>query len=135
MKAWLLLGGLLLLLSISANVRFIVGSRATLRQGSGVAGLSQENSYLFVSPLKARADGKDRIRLSVIVLDAQGKGVSNQDVMVTTKPSIPYEGIQIKTDLYGRAVYDLYTTSVGSYEITANVAGNRIGEPVTVQFE
>ncbi len=132
MKAWLLLAGLLLLLSISANVRFIVGSRATSNSTSLV---SQENSYLFVSPLKARADGKDRIRLSVIVLDAQGKGVNNQDLVVTTKPSIQYEGVQAKTDLYGRAVFDLYTTSVGSYEITASVAGRTIGEPVTVQFE
>lgn len=132
MKTWLLLAGLLLLLSISANVRFIIGSKASSNSSSLV---SQENSYLFVSPLKARADGKDKIRLSVIVLDAQGKGVSNQDVMVTTKPSIQYEGIQTKTDLYGRAVYDFYTTSVGSYELSAQVAGNGIGEPVTVRFE
>ena len=132
MKALLILIALLLLLSLTANVRFLLGSRAS---SSGSPFISHENSYLFVSPLKARADGKDRIRLNVVVLDSQGKGVANQSLTVTTKPTILYEAIQQTTDLYGRATFDFYTGTKGQYEVSAEAAGVAIGEPVTVVFE
>ena len=42
--------------------------------------VSLENSYLFASPLQAKADGKEKIRLTVFVLSGQGLGVQNQKI-------------------------------------------------------
>ena len=99
---------MLLLMSVFANVRLIISSRAT---GSG--DYSAENSYLFASPIVARANSSDKIRITVFVLNSQGLGVANQPVMLNKSPDLIIQQHNSLTDSYGRAIFDLSTTVRG----------------------
>jgi len=122
---------LLLVLSFSANLRFIFMSRASSSGGN----FSTENSYTFISPLEALANSTDKIRLTVILLNAEGRGVPNVEVTLDRSPEVVIEQVQPRTDSYGRAFFDLFTSKSGDYFVTASVAGRKVGESMTVRFK
>lgn len=120
---------LLLLLSIFANVRLIVSGRA-----SSSSTFSAENSYIFASPLIARANNTDKIRVTVFVLNHQGLGVANQQVLLNKSPELLIEQQNSLTDSYGRAIFDLSTTVGGEYVIEAVVDNTKLSESVKIKF-
>lgn len=122
---------LLLSLSIFANVRLIIFSRAS---STGVD-FSVENSYLFASPLEARANGQEKIRVTVFVLNREGRGMSNQQILLNKSPELVLEQINSLTDTYGRAVFDLSTTKPGEYMIAATLEGKSLGESLKIIFK
>ncbi|MCR4330076.1 MAG: hypothetical protein NUV65_06050 [Candidatus Roizmanbacteria bacterium] len=124
---------LLLLLSIGVNIRFLYSSKAA--EPNQVQLVSTTNSYMFLSPVTAQANDTERIRVSVFVLNERGIGVSNQEVTLKTMPEVKIEAIQSVSDNYGRAIFDTYTNSPGSYTITAQVSGHTVGEAVTAIFK
>jgi len=121
---------LLLSLSLFANVRLIIFSRAS----STGLDFSVENSYLFASPLEARANGQEKIRVTVFVINREGRGVANQQIVLTRSPELVLEQINSLTDTYGRAVFDLATTRAGVYMIGATLNGNSLGESLKIVF-
>lgn len=135
MKKSLLVSGvllliLLLLLSLFANIRLILFSRAT-----STGSYSAENSYLFASPLVAKANNTDKIRVAVFLLDSQGKGVPNTEIRLNKSPNLVIEQVNSLTDSYGRAIFDLATNVSGQYPIEAIVNNTKIGEGITIRFE
>jgi len=120
---------MLLLMSVFANVRLIISSRAT---GSG--NYSAENSYLFASPIVARANSSDKIRITVFVLNSQGLGVANQPVMLSKSPELVIEQLNSLTDSYGRAIFDLSTTTSGEYVIEAVLDNTKLGQALKIKF-
>lgn len=92
------------------------------------------NSYLFASPLKAKAGG-ERIRITVFILDGQGLGVSGKRVILGKHNRIQIEEVQGLTDEVGKSIFDIYSSAPGVYQIEAAVDGKVIPQRVLVTFE
>lgn len=122
---------LLLILSLAVNVRFIFFSRAS---GALQKEFSIENSYLFISPLEAKANKLERIRLTVFVLTNEGKGLFGKAVELNKSAEIAVEQVQSQTDVYGRAQFDLLSEKAGAYSVEALVDGIKVGESINVIF-
>lgn len=86
--------------------------------------VSTVNSYVFASPVRAKAGG-DLIRVTVFILDSEGNGIFDQKVTVSTDDSsLKIKDIQSLTDETGKAVFDvssdiakIYTLSVSSNNV------------------
>jgi len=122
---------LLLAFSLFANIRLIVSSRAS---STGME-FSIENSYLFASPLEAAANGREKIRVTVFVVNREGRGVPNSQVLLRKSPELVLEQINSLTDSYGRAVFDLSTTKPGEYLVGATLSGKALGESLKLVFQ
>ena len=118
--------------SIGLNVRFLLSSQAASEAPSSI---SSENSYVFASPLMAQANGNDRIRINVFVLNSTGLGVKGQTVTLSAPGGITIMPIQSESDQYGKTVFDVTSDQNNSYVITAKVNDKKIGETVTVKFQ
>lgn len=131
---------LILLLSLIFSVYFI-SSRTTFfgkaygpPVGSNAAYIRIENCYLFASPLQAKADSKEKIRLTAFILDSQGKGVAGEAVFLNQNEKLEMNSIQAVTDDLGRAIFDLSTSSIGEYIIEAKVGNKTLPQKVKVSF-
>jgi hypothetical protein len=93
-----------------------------------------ENSYLFVSPLQAKADNKEKIRLTVFILDGRGLGVPNQIIDLQTSSQISTTEVQKITDDSGKAVFDLSSNVPGQFNISAKTNKGIIPQQVKVVF-
>ncbi len=92
------------------EVRFFT-SRADVSRAS----FSIDNSYIFSTPSQARANGQEKIRLTVFILNNQGLGVMGKKIFVGTDPLLNIEAIQGLTDSYGKAYFDISATKPGEY--------------------
>lgn len=93
-----------------------------------------ENSYLFVSPLQAKADNKEKMRLTVFILDGRGLGVPNQTVNLSTSAKISITEVQKNTDESGKAVFDLSSNIPGQFDVSAQTKNGTIPQQVKVVF-
>ncbi len=92
------------------EVKFFTG-RASISQAS----FSVENSYIFSTPSGAKANGQERIRLTVFILNNQGLGVMGKKIFIGTDPALNIEAIQGLTDSYGKAYFDISSTKAADY--------------------
>ena len=93
-----------------------------------------ENSYVFTSPLQAKADGKEKMRLTIFILDGRGIGVANQNITVQTSSKITILEIQATTDETGKAVFDLTSESAGQFNVSAITPSGTVPQQVKVLF-
>lgn len=93
-----------------------------------------ENSYVFTSPLQAKADGKEKMRLTIFILDGRGIGVANQNITVQTSSKITILEIQSTTDETGKAVFDLTSESAGQFNVSAVTPSGTVPQQVKVMF-
>lgn len=93
-----------------------------------------ENSYLFASPLRAKADGMEKIRLTVFLLDGNGMGVAKKTVEVNRETNLNVEEIQKVTDDSGKAVFDISAAVSGQYFLAAKTEGKEMAQKVRVVF-
>lgn len=98
------------------EVKFFTG-RASVSQAS----FSIDNSYIFSTPSQARANGQEKIRLTVFILNNQGLGVLGKKIFIGTDPSLNIEAIQGLTDNYGKAYYDISAIKAGEYFLEIRV--------------
>jgi len=92
------------------QTKYFIG-RASISQQS----FSVDNSYLFVSPLNASANGVEKIRITVLILSNQGLGVAGKKVALSPNKSIVLETIQGLTDSYGKVIFDASSNVAGEY--------------------
>jgi hypothetical protein len=94
------------------------------RAGITSYSFSIDNSYLFVTPLRARANSQEKVRITAFVLNNQGLGVMGKKVFVSADPNLAIESIQGLTDAYGKAFFDVSASKGGEYylEITVDDA-------------
>lgn len=92
------------------EVQFLT-NRASIKTVS----FSVDNSYVFITPLRARANGQEKIRLTVFVLDDQGLGVMGKKVVLDQDEALNIENIQALTDNFGKAYFDITASKVGEY--------------------
>jgi len=98
------------------EVRFFT-SRADISQAS----FSIDNSYIFSTPSQARANGQEKVRLTVFILNNQGLGVLGKKIFIGTNPSLNIEAIQGLTDNYGKAYFDISSSKAGEYFLEIKV--------------
>ena len=92
------------------EIKFFTG-RASVSQAS----FSVDNSYIFSTPSGARANGQEKIRLTVFILNNQGLGVMGKKIFIGTDPALNIEAIQGLTDSYGKAYFDISATKPAEY--------------------
>lgn len=134
----LLLVALLILLLSLGGLIFFISQRTSLfgrayTPASGGA-VSVENSYLFASPLSARADGQEKIRLTVFLLDSQGRGVAGEAVFLGQDERLSIYPTQPLTDELGRAFFDISATAAGEYLMEARVGSKVLPQKVKLTF-
>jgi len=111
------------------EVRFFK-SRASVSQAS----FSVDNSYLFISPLRAKANGQEKIRITVFVLNNQGLGVLGKELFLSPNPDLSVDIIQGKTDNFGKAVFDVASTKPGEYYLEVFVDGQKLPQKARLSF-
>lgn len=114
---------------IPKNIVFF--SKAT---SSNNAIVTLENSYLFASPIQAKADGLERIRITVFILDNRGLGVSNRIVTLNLPQHLINVRVQPITDESGKAIFDLLSSTPGSYDISAITDNRELPQKLRVVF-
>lgn len=125
-----LLVGLIVALLLSFRTTTYIG-KATFYNTSPI---TLENSYLFVSPLQAKGDGKELIRVTVFLLDNRGLGVGNQTVELIRPQTLTVVDTQPITDDTGKAVFDVSSTSTGRFELSARTNGKDIPQKARAVF-
>jgi len=97
---------------------------------------SIDNSYIFISPLRAKAsqDNNEKIRVTIFVLNNQGLGVLGRSVNLELSPFIKIEAIQAITDDYGKAVFDVSSSKIGEYYLGITVDGTDLKQKAHLTF-
>lgn len=94
----------------------------------------KENSYLFASPIQAKADGQEKIRITVFLLDSNGLGVSQQAVSLKVPFPLQIETLQSTTDDLGKATFNLFSTTPGKFEISASTLNFVLSQKINLLF-
>lgn len=123
-------------IALIASLFVVVRTTTTYQRASGSSSRSTvlENSYLFASPLQAKADGKEMIRLTVFLLDGRGLGVGNQTVALKLPNSVTITNQQEITDQSGKAVFDLSSATAQTINVTATTNNLTLPQKVRVVF-
>lgn len=96
---------------------------------------SIDNSYLFISPLKAKANGQEKIRITVFVLNNQGLGVLGKKVEIDNDKNLKIEITQGLTDNFGKAVFDISSNMGGEYYLEVKVDGKALSQKAHLSFD
>ena len=129
---------LILLFSLGFGV-FFIGQRTAFwgrafTPGAGVGEVALDNSYLFASPLSAQAGGKEKIRVTVFLLDSQGRGVPGKVVFLGQDEKLKIDSVQAVSDNLGRALFDISSASPADYLIEARVDNQVLPQRVKLNF-
>lgn len=95
---------------------------------------SVDNSYLFVTPLRAGATGQEKIRLTVFLLNDQGLGVQGKNIVLGQDEALKIENIQALTDDYGKAYFDVSTTKAGEYYLKVMIDNITLKQEAHLSF-
>ena len=104
--------------------------RASVSQAS----FSVDNSYVFLTPLRAKANSQERIRVTVFVLNNQGLGVLGKSVTIGNDPNLTIEGIKARTDNYGKATYDISSSKPGEYFLEIKIEDTLLPQKAHLSF-
>ena len=104
------------------------------RASISATSFSVDNSYVFVSPLKASANGKEKIRVTVFVLNNQGLGVLGKKTTLGMDQKLNIEAVQALTDNFGKAVFDIASTQPGEYYLEIRIDNVLLPQKAHVTF-
>ncbi len=129
---------IIFLLTLGVLVYYIRYSTSTNSKASGyntVNTVSVSNSYVFASPIRAKAGG-DLIRITVFLLDDSGIGVFGKKVnLKATDAILNIKETQSLTDQTGKAVFDIASTSVGTFTLEASTSEEILPQKVKLIFD
>ena len=74
-----------------------------------------------MNPLKAQANGKDKIRVTLMILNGSGLGVLGKKPIITSDPRLVVDKVQEATDTLGKAVFEYSTTVPGEYYLEVKI--------------
>jgi hypothetical protein len=123
---------IMLIAVIIASERTSTSGRAQETRSASL--FSRENSYLFASPVSAAADGTSLVRVTVFLLNDQGLGIPSQEVKLNVSGPVVIAAVQPVTDSFGRSLFDITSSSAGSYTISAEVLNTTVPQTVSVAF-
>lgn len=129
---------LFLLFSLGLMVIFIQERTTFFGRAFGPAprkgSVEIENSYMFASPLRAQADGTEKIRMTIVILDSEGLGVAEKLVVLGQDARLTINPVQPVTDSLGKAIFDLSSTTAGEYFLEASIDNQVLPQRVRVSF-
>jgi len=111
------------------EARFFIG-RADVTSAS----FSVDNSYVFLTPIRAKAGDGEKIRVTVFVLNNQGLGVLGKSVIIGQDPNLAVEGVQLTTDGFGKAIFDVSANKAGDYFLEVKVDGQTLPQKAHLSF-
>lgn len=134
---WLFIISILVLILIVVvlffNNKTSLSPKASFSVGSNV--LSVSNSYVFASPVRAKAGG-DLIRVTVFALDSNGLGVFDQKVLLKSSSSnLTINSVQGVTDETGKSFFDIASSDRGTYTLDVFVNDLKIDQRVRITFD
>jgi hypothetical protein len=125
----------ILIIALIASVFVVIRTTTTYqRAATSTTSIVLENSYLFASPLQAKADNKEKVRITIFLLDGRGLGVANQTVTLNLPKNITIQNQQEITDNNGKAVFDLSSSTAQTANITATAGSSKLPQSVKVVF-
>ncbi len=116
-------------------VRQRVSFFSSARTPSSQVMVSTDNSYIFVSPISAFADGISIIRVTVFMLSNQGLGVAGQTVKLKISGPLTVNQVKPTTDDYGRAIFDVTANTPGNYTLSAGTGDLTLSQTVSIAFQ
>ncbi|PIV07646.1 hypothetical protein CO168_00535 [Candidatus Shapirobacteria bacterium CG_4_9_14_3_um_filter_36_12] len=129
---------IIIILLCGLVIGLVVSSRSVIFQGKASStnnnSVSVQNSYLFASPLAAKADGQEKIRLTIFLLDSRGLGISHQKVTINAPSSLQLINTQPTTDDTGKAIFDSSSTVATTYQISASTSNQVLPQKVKITF-
>ncbi len=133
---WLIVILVVFLLTFGVLVYYIrINGSTTVVNTVSEGKLSLSNSYIFSSPVKAKANG-DSIRLTIFILDESGNGVTNRITSLkSTGELVKINDIQPLTDETGKAIFDVLSETAGNYELQAFSEKTALDQKIRVTFE
>jgi len=111
------------------EAKYFVGRASVSSQSFSV-----DNSYVFITPLQAKANNSEKIRLTVFVLNSQGLGVMGKNVIPGTDSNLSQEAIQAVTDSLGKAVFDISSAKTGEYYLEIKVGDTVLPQKAHLSF-
>ncbi len=97
--------------------------------------VSAENSYVFASPVTARADGVESIRVTIFILNQQGLGAPGLTVSLTSnKPNLKITPISPTTDETGKAYFEITSLDPVASIIVASLESQELNQKITLSF-
>jgi hypothetical protein len=96
---------------------------------------SASNSLIFAWPLKAAADGKTEVAVTVFVRTESSKPVADKNVSMSTSHGT-FKTSSVAADKEGKATFTLTADSPGTAAIEATIDGStKLTQTLSVQFE
>ncbi|HLL60310.1 MAG TPA: Ig-like domain-containing protein [Candidatus Nitrosocosmicus sp.] len=126
---------IIFVLLLSASFFIIYESRVFVTRASITqSSFSVDNSYVFATPLRAQANGLEKIRVTVFVLNSQGLGVLGKSVSLGESDKLSIETVKDITDQQGKAVFDLSTRNPGQYYLEVKVDNVILPQKLQLNF-
>jgi hypothetical protein len=125
---------LLLGLFTTLYLTFIKTSFFQKASGGSTSQVSLDNSYLFASPLQAATGGSEKIRITVFLLDGQGKGVMGKTVVLQADENLDVESVGSTTNDLGEAIFDISSNEKAAFIIQAKADQQTLPQKVSVIF-
>jgi len=107
-----------------------LGSRASMT----VVDVSPENSFVFMNPLRAQANGTDKIRVTLMILNGSGLGVLGKKPVIGVDPRLVVNKVQDTTDSVGKAEFEFSTTVAGEYYLEVKIDEITLAQKVKMSF-
>lgn len=111
------------------ETQYITGHASASRYNFSV-----DNSYIFVSPLRASANGQEKLRLTVFVLNNQGLGAMGKKITLSNTEGLLVEAVQGASDDLGKAIFDISSQKAGEYYIDVKVEGTSLSQKARLSF-
>jgi hypothetical protein len=125
----------ILIIALIVSVVVVIRTTNTYqRAATSTTSIVLENSYLFASTLQAKADNKEKVRITVFLLDGRGLGVANQTVTLNLPKNITIQNQQEITDQNGKAIFDLSSSTTQTVNITATANSSKLPQSVKIIF-
>ena len=127
---------------VYAVVTLSQGRTSFLGKASSPGAFVLEDCKVFAYPLITKASGSDRIRVTVFVLNGEGRGVPGKsitvncsDPVICQNANVTFSTVQPITDNFGQAAVDVSSTVAGKYDLQASVTGLAVPQTVKVIFQ
>ena len=140
--------GLVLMIFLSLSGLFLVArflipqALVYLTQAAKPKNYSLSNSYVFGSPLLVAADGESKIRVNAFLLNDQGRGVPDKQIVLLVQPktqglegNAQIKDVQPVTDEFGKSVFEVVSSYAGQFIVQAQIDGFDFPQSVTLTFK
>lgn len=99
-----------------------------------IVDFSADNSYVFMNPRTAQANGVDKIRVTVMVLNGNGLGVLGKKPLIEVDQRVTKTLVQEATNNLGEAIFEFSTTTPGEYYIKVKIDDTEIPQKTPLSF-